>query len=137
MQRHQIPVRENWRTKVEQLGFCYHTLEGVTYWDESVYYEFNRGEADKIEQCTNELYQLCLKAVDHVIQHQWYDRFLIPDEFVAKLETSWKNKEPSVYGRFDLVWDGTENTSPKMLEFNADTPTSLFEGAAVQWFWLN
>jgi glutathionylspermidine synthase len=24
-----------------------------------------------------------------------------------------------------------------MLEFNADTPTSLFEGAAVQWFWLN
>ena len=137
MQRHQIPMRENWRAKVEQLGFTYHTLDGATYWDESAYYEFNRSEADKIEQSTNELYQLCLQAVDHVIQHRWYDRFFIPDEFICKIETSWKNREPSVYGRFDLVWDGTENTSPKMLEFNADTPTSLFEGAAVQWFWLN
>src|SRR5260221_238472 len=102
-----------------------------------MYYEFNRSEADKIEQSTNELYQLCLKAVDHVIQHQLYDRFSIPDEFIPKIEASWKNREPSIYGRFDLVWDGAENTSPKMLEFNADTPTSLFEGAAVQWFWLN
>jgi len=137
LKRFQIQPRENWRAKVEQLGFTYHTLDGVTYWDESVYYEFNRNEADKIEQSTNELYQLCLKGVDHVIQYQLYDRFLIPDEFVPKIESSWKNNEPSVYGRFDLAWDGNENTSPKMLEFNADTPTSLFEGAAVQWFWLN
>jgi len=137
MQRYQIPARENWRTKVEQLGFTYHTLDGVTYWDEKVYYEFGRGEADKIEQSTNELYQLCLKAVDQVIQGQWYDRFLIPDAFIPAVETSWKNREPSIYGRFDLAWDGSGNTPPKMLEFNADTPTSLFEGAAVQWFWLN
>lgn len=137
MKRFQIQPRENWHTKVEQLGFTYHTLDGVTYWDESVYYEFNRSEADSIEQSANELYQLCLKAVDHVIQNKLYDRFLIPNELISKIETSWKNREPSVYGRFDLVWDGSENTSPKMLEFNADTPTSLFEGAAVQWFWLN
>lgn len=137
MRRNQIPARENWGAKVEQLGFSYHTLDGVTYWDESIYYEFNRSQADKIEQSTNELYQLCLKAVDHVIQRQLYDQFSIPDDFISKIETSWKNKESSVYGRFDLVWDGTETTSPKMLEFNADTPTSLFEGAAVQWFWLN
>jgi len=137
LKRFQIQPRENWHTKVEQLGFTYHTLDGVTYWDESVYYEFNRSEADSIEQSANELYQLCLKAVDHVIQNKLYDRFLIPNELISKIETSWKNREPSVYGRFDLVWDGSENTSPKMLEFNADTPTSLFEGAAVQWFWLN
>lgn len=137
MQRHQISVRENWRVKVEQLGFSYHTLDGVTYWDESAYYEFTRSEADKIEQSTNELYQLCLQAVDYVIQNKLCDRFFIPEEFIPKIEASWKNDEPSVYGRFDLVWDGSEDTSPKMLEFNADTPTSLFEGAAVQWFWLN
>jgi len=137
MKRLRIQARENWRAKVEQLGFTYHTLDGITYWDERVYYEFSRRETDQIEQRTNELYQLCLKAVDHVIQHQWYDRFFIPDEFIAAIEASWKKRDPSVYGRFDLVWDGTANTSPKMLEFNADTPTSLFEGAAVQWFWLN
>ncbi len=137
MQRHRISARENWRAKVEQLGFTYHTLDGVTYWDESVYYEFTRTEAETIERSTGEIYQCCLNAVDHVVQHQLYGRFGIPEEFISKIETSWKNREPSVYGRFDLVWDGHQNSSPKMLEFNADTPTSLFEGAAVQWFWLN
>src|SRR6478735_9548875 len=105
MQRHQISVREDWCAKVEQLGFSYHTLDGVTYWDESVCYEFNRGEADKIEQCTNELHQLCLRTVDHVIQNKLYDRFFIPEEFISKIEVSWEREEPSVYGRFDLVWD--------------------------------
>jgi glutathionylspermidine synthase len=137
MKRILISLRENWREKVEQIGFSYHTLEGVTYWDERVYYEFSRPEADKIEQSTNDLYQLCLQAVDHVVRNGLYDLFLIPDELKNKIEASWKKREPSVYGRFDLVWDGNKETSPKMLEFNADTPTSLFEGAAVQWFWLN
>ena len=78
MKRLRIQARENWRTKVEQLGFTYHTLDGITYWDESVYYEFNRSQADKIEQSTNDLYQLCLKAVGHVIQHNGMSGFLSP-----------------------------------------------------------
>jgi len=136
MIRHSILPRDNWKTKVEQIGFSYHTLDGVTYWDESVYYEFTRTEADKIEQSTDELYQLCLQAVDHVVRNGLYDLFLIPDRFRNKIEESWMKHEPSVYGRFDLAWDG-KSFAPKMLEFNADTPTSLFEGAAVQWFWLS
>jgi glutathionylspermidine synthase len=137
MNRHTIESRQNWRTKVEQIGFSYHTLDGVTYWDESVYYEFSRRQADIIEHSSNEIYRLCLQAVDHVISQKQYDRFCIPPAFIPRLEESWKRKEPSVYGRFDLVWDGDEKTKPRMLEFNADTPTSLFEGSAVQWFWLN
>jgi glutathionylspermidine synthase len=42
---------------------------------------------------------------------------------------------PSVYGRFDL-WYGGEGTVPKLLEFNAQTPTSLIESAVIQWQWL-
>ncbi len=137
MKRHVIQARENWRAKVEQIGFSYHTLDGVTYWDESVYYEFTRSQAEQLEQSTNEIYKLCLLTVDHVIKNRLYDRFFIPENFIDRIELSWQKREPSVYGRFDLVWGGTEDTFPKMLEFNADTPTSLFEGAAVQWFWLN
>ncbi len=136
MKRHVIQPRADWRVKVEQLGFSYHTLNGVPYWDESVYYSFNRNEADQIELATHELYQLCLQAVDHIVRNGLYDLFLIPDAFKNKIEESWRMQEPSVYGRFDLAWNGNQNTAPKMLEFNADTPTSLFEGAAVQWFWL-
>jgi glutathionylspermidine synthase len=39
-----------------------------------------------------------------------------------------------VYGRFDLVYDGTQ--APKLLEYNADTPTALFEASVAQWYWL-
>jgi glutathionylspermidine synthase len=41
---------------------------------------------------------------------------------------------PSLYGRFDLSYDG--RNPPKLLEYNADTPTSLIEAAIAQWHWL-
>ena len=37
-------------------------------------------------------------------------------------------------GRFDLAYDG--KGPPKLLEYNADTPTALYEAAVVQWHWL-
>ena len=40
----------------------------------------------------------------------------------------------TLYGRFDLAYDGT--FAPKLLEYNADTPTSLLEAAVIQWYWL-
>lgn len=137
MKRHLIPARHNWQRRVEQIGFSYHTLDGVIYWDESAYYEFTSQEVEIVETATWELYQLCLKAVDHVVRHSLYDLFLIPDRFKNKIAESWEKQDPAIYGRFDLAWNGDVSSHPKMLEFNADTPTSLFEGAAVQWFWLN
>ena len=136
MKRNKITVRENWKAKVEELGFNYHTLDGAIYWDESAYYEFNYNQIDILEKATNDIYKLCLQAVDHVIKNNLYDQFLIPNEFKSLIEKSWKNSTPSIYGRYDLSWNGDENTPPKMLEFNADTPTSLFEAGVIQWFWL-
>ena len=52
-------------------------------------------------------------------------------EFVAR---SWERDEHTIYGRFDLAYDGTG--PPKLLEFNADTPTALLEAAVIQWFWF-
>jgi glutathionylspermidine synthase len=43
---------------------------------------------------------------------------------------------PSVYGRFDLWYAGAGST-PKLLEFNAQTPTSLVEAAVIQWHWMD
>ena len=60
--------------------------------------------------------------------------FLIPKEFEEYVIRSWENDEPSVYGRFDLAYDGVG--APKMLEYNADTPTALVEAAVAQWVWL-
>jgi hypothetical protein len=43
---------------------------------------------------------------------------------------------PSVYGRFDLWYNGAGST-PRLLEYNAQTPTSLVEAAVIQWHWAD
>lgn len=53
-----------------------------------------------------------------------------------RVTESWQRRAelPSLYGRFALRYDGTGPA--KMLEYNADTPTSLVEAASAQWFWM-
>jgi glutathionylspermidine synthase len=132
MQRFAIHPRNNWQQAVEQLGFGFHTAN-VPYWDESAYYSFPLGEIDLIERATGELWELCLEAVQHVIDEQLYDKFAIPKDFVPYIEKTWEEDHPSIYGRFDLCF---KDGQIKLLEFNADTPTSLFEAGIIQWFWL-
>lgn len=133
MRRINAVIRNDWKTKVEQLGFSFHTIDD-TYWDESAYYLFDKQEVDVLEKATAELFDRCLDAVQYVIDHKLYDLFKIDKQFIPLIEASWNDDYPSIYGRFDLVYDG--NYAPKMLEFNGDTPTSLFEASVVQWYWL-
>lgn len=132
MIRHTITPRKDWQAKVENIGFGFHTMD-ETYWDESVFYELSMNEVESVEKATNDLWELCLKAVQHIIDEKLYSRFHIPEWFIPHLEESWNSDAPAIYGRFDFSF---RNGTPKLLEFNADTPTSLFESAVVQWFWL-
>lgn len=132
MERIKISPRNNWQNAVENLGFGFHSTE-VPYWDESVYYKFSEREINKIERATAELWEMCLNAVQYVIDKKLYAKFHIPEWIIADLEKSWDNDLPSIYGRFDLAY---KNGEIKLLEFNADTPTSLYEAGIVQWFWL-
>jgi glutathionylspermidine synthase len=134
MQRIVINPRHNWQQIVESQGFVFHTPEGQPYWDESVYYHLTRSEVDALEAATYELDRMCLQAVQHVIDASLFDRFQIPAQFVDFVTQSWDRDELTIYGRFDLCFDGRR--TPKLLEYNADTPTSLLEAAVVQWFWF-
>jgi glutathionylspermidine synthase len=133
MKRIGTVVRDNWKKKVEEIGFGFHTIGG-TYWDESAYYSFNSSQVEQLESATAELFDRCLDAVQFVIDHKLYHFFKIDPRFIPLIEASWNDDYPSIYGRFDFVYDGIN--PPKMLEFNADTPTSLFEASVVQWHWL-
>ncbi|MES2374406.1 MAG: glutathionylspermidine synthase family protein [Bacteroidota bacterium] len=132
MKRITIKPRNNWQKEVEKLGFGFHTTN-IPYWDESVYYEMDMSEILFIEKATAELWDLCLGAVQHVMDNNLYSKFGIPDWIVPQIEKSWTEDHPAIYGRFDLCY---KNGELKMLEFNADTPTSLYEAGIVQWFWL-
>jgi len=142
VRRHAITPRPDWRAKVEALGLVFHTTPAadgagaapVPYWNESAYYELTVDDVDRIERATDELHARCLDAVQHVIDRKLYARLGIPPHAVRAIERSWEAGPPSLYGRFDLAYDGT--APPVMLEYNADTPTSLYEAAVVQWAWL-
>ncbi len=133
MKRQTISPRSDWRAKLEQIGFTFHSLGGV-YWHEAACYEFMAGEIDYIEAATAELHEMCIKAAEHIISHKLYNRLGIPAKFVPLIERSWEADEPSIYGRFDFAYDGYGDL--KLFEYNADTPTSLIEAAVAQWTWL-
>jgi glutathionylspermidine synthase len=134
MRRLQLTPRADWQAKVEQQGLIFHTEEDRPYWFESACYEFTESETDALEIATNELHKMCIQAVEHVITNRRYAEFGIPPHAIPAIEITWEADPPSLYGRFDLVYDG--NWPPKMLEYNADTPTSLLEAAVIQWKWL-
>jgi len=135
MQRLASTPRADWQRTVESQGFYFHdTDEGQPYWDESIYYRFTRAEADAIEVATYALNDMCLAAVDHVITTGRLAAFQIPPQYWDWIKASWDRDEVTIYGRFDLAFDG--QGPPKLLEYNADTPTSLLESAVIQWFWF-
>jgi len=133
MYREDIIQRNNWQQKMEAIGFDFHSIDGK-YWEESACYCFSVEEIDMMEEVTAELHQMCLEAIQYIITNKRYDDLAIPDLFKKYIEQSWLKQEPSVYGRFDLSYDGFN--PPKLLEYNADTPTSLIEASIAQWFWL-
>src|SRR6516165_982204 len=82
MQRLSSVPRQGWQHIVESQGMHYHTLEGQPYWDESAYYSFTRAEIDGIEKATYDLNDMCVKAVDHVVEQRLFGQFGIPAAFV-------------------------------------------------------
>lgn len=157
MQRNPSNPRPNWERIVEKQGLLFHTAERtvyedgafdsyrtvgtaksvtekITYWNESAYYEFTMEEILSIERDTEELHRMCLAAAEHVIEKNRFAELGIPERAIPLIRQTWEDEPPSLYGRFDLAYDGLH--PPKMLEYNADTPTSLLEAAVIQWNWL-
>lgn len=134
MRRAIVDKRDGWEETVAGQGLLYHTAGGIPYWDEGACYVFTPSEIDRLEVATGELWSMCLKAAEHVIERKRYAELGIPASAVPLIEYTWEAEPPALYSRFDLCWDGSG--APKMLELNADTPTSLLEAAAIQWLWL-
>lgn len=134
MHRINLDPRPNWQKRVEEHGLHFHTLHGERYWDESAAYQLSRFEVDQLELATNTLHEMCLELVQDVIDQKMFGLFLIPPEVEDWVVRSWEQSDASIYGRFDFAYNGVD--PPKLLEYNADTPTGLVEAAVAQWFWL-
>ena len=142
MERRILTPRPDWQRTVEEQGLIYPLTRHPDgslrpYWDESAYYVFSLPEVEALEETVAERHAMCLAAAGHIVERGRLADLGITDPAVAAAVTeSWRRRAelPSFYGRFDLRYDGTGPA--KLLEYNADTPTSLVEAASPQWFWM-
>ena len=136
MRRVALPERPDWRAEAERLGFTFADMYGEPYWDETSAYEFSLAEVEgAVEDPCTELHALCREAVGRIVADEaLMARMAIPRAHWDLVADSWRTAEPELYGRMDLAYDG--HGPAKLLEYNADTPTALYESASFQWLWL-
>jgi len=139
--------RKDWADQLEQVGFHFHSIDEhgndanllarasgrFRYWREDIAYAFTEAQIETLYEASMEAHAMCLDLVERVIRKGDLDRLAIPAAIQDAVAQSWKARAPSLYGRFDFSWTG--EGSPKLLEYNADTPTSLIESSVAQWFW--
>ncbi len=136
MERVVTGERPGWEDTAAAMGFTFHHMDGARYWDERAYYRFTLDEVEQgIEAPSGELHAMCLDLVAEVVGSEaLMHRLAIPDAMRDVVAASWRAGAPSLYGRFDFSFDGSGPA--KLLEYNADTPTSIYETALFQWQWL-
>ena len=140
MFRHPSRARKNWRQKVEEQGLTYAVDRAETgderpYWHEAAVYEVSEEEVEYLEGVTEELHDMSVEAARHMVEDSGtMARLGLPPEATELMRASLLDPGISLYGRFDLAYDGTGPA--KLLEYNADTPTGLVEAAVTQWYWL-
>ncbi|WP_347302475.1 glutathionylspermidine synthase family protein [Croceibacterium sp. TMG7-5b_MA50] len=136
MHRITVPPRPDWREQAHAVGFGFHTMYGAPYWTDDAAYVFSLAEIeDRIEEPSEQLHELCINLVGDLIGNDAaLRRLAIPEPAWDLVRASWRAGDLHLYGRFDLAYDG--GGPAKLLEYNADTPTSIFEAAFFQHNWL-
>jgi len=136
MERRPLRPRENWRDVAAEHGFTFHTPEGERYWDEAHAYRFSpRRIEEDLEEPAEELEQMCFEVVERAAaDEEVLRRLAVPEPFWGYVAETWRNRERNLYGRMDFRYDGAGPA--KLYEYNADTPTALYESAIFQWVWL-
>ena len=121
---------------LESIGFHWHTDDDNTSYISNEVVVISEDEATAYYDATNELYEMYCEAGEYVIENNLFHDLNIPFNLVELIKSSWESDVHwHLYGRFDLA-GGIDGKQIKLIEFNADTPTSLFETSIIQWAML-
>lgn len=138
MRRVASEPREGFEELVHRHGLVFSAIprpDGTPhrYWHEDHCYVFSPAEVSALHAATAQLLGVYEQATEHVIREGRFAEISVPDFAVEGVVRSWRQRDPSVYGRMDFAFaDGV----PRLLEFNADTPAMLLESGFVQHNWL-
>lgn len=155
MQRIEVgPTRPDWESDVREGGLVYvdtevldpetKQLKVVKYWREMEHYYLPRRDIDFLALGSEKLFEMLIAAGDYIIDNNLFRWCGIPQHVIPGIKASWQEQALgkhwiNVYGRYDIWVDrDTEGNIVKMklLEHNAQTPTSFLEAAVIQWNWL-
>ena len=118
---------------LESIGFYWHTDKDMSSYIDNKIVAITPTEAQNYANAANELYDMFIEAGQYVIDNNLFHELNIPFNLVELIKESWENDVHwHLYGRFDLA-GGIDNKPIKLIEFNADTPTALFETSIIQW----
>ncbi len=118
---------------LEELGFTWHTDEDGSKYVSDELVEVSSNEAEAYYEAANTIYDMYVEAAEYVITNDLFFDLGIPFNLVEAIKKSWESDVHwHIYGRFDLA-GGLDAQPIKLIEFNADTPTGLFETALLQW----
>ena len=117
---------------MEEIGMTWHTDSDGSDYVAGELVRVGEEEVEAYYAAANVLYDMVVEAGQHVIDHRLYYELGIPSNLVGLIEDSWEKDDRHLYARFDLA-GGLDGTPIKLIELNADTPTSLFETAIIQW----
>jgi len=121
---------------LENIGFFWHTDPDTTPYVVPEIVNISPDEADAYYEASNELYEMFAEAGEYVIENELFHELGIPFNLIDAIKMSWDNDVHwHLYGRFDFA-GGVDGKPIKLLEFNADTPTALFETSILQWAML-
>ncbi len=121
---------------LESIGFVWHTDSDNSSYISNEIVVITEDEANAYYEAVNELYDMYAQAGQYVIDNNLFHELNIPFNLVEVIKESWANSVHwHLYSRFDLA-GGIDGKPIKLIEFNADTPTSLFETAIIQWAML-
>lgn len=136
MRRIPVAQRPNLRQSARAHGYPLDRDGNVPYWDESAYYSFTlRQIEDDLERPAKEIESLCFEVLNRaVVDETVFQRLGVPPAYWDYIAASWRNREKDLFGRFDFCYGG--DGPAKLLEYNADTATTLYEASLFQWEWL-
>ena len=121
------------REVLEDIGLNWHTDSDGTAYIADELVEVSDKEAEAYYTAANELYDMYVEAAEYIIENDLFFDLGIPFNLIDVVKKSWENDVHwHIYGRFDFA-GGIDGKPIKLIEFNADTPTGLFETAILQW----
>ena len=116
------------KQEFEHMGLLWHTDPDNTDYISNELIHVSEAEADAYYDACNELYDMYVEAAGYVIENNLFYELDIPNSLIDTIVQSFEE---------DVHWHdlagGLDGSPIKLLEFNADTPTMLYESAAVQY----